>query len=61
MNQSNSQTELQKATESATESINQFVEGAKQGFAKYKEGLEDVAGAMSKTIGNAFQKTRRYF
>ena len=45
-----------KATESATESINQFVEGAKQGFAKYKEGLEDVAGAMSKTIGNAFQK-----
>ena len=45
-----------KATESATESINQFVEGAKQGFAKYKEGLEDVAGAMSKTVGNAFKK-----
>ena len=42
--------------DTAKEKLNQFLEGAKQGFAKYKEGLEDVAGAMSETVGNAFQK-----
>jgi len=35
---------------------NDYLDGAKAGFEEYKEGLKDVAGAMSKTIGNAFQK-----
>jgi lambda family phage tail tape measure protein len=47
---------VEAGTKKAEDAINKFVEGAKAGFDKYKEGLEDVAGAMSKTVGNAFQK-----
>jgi lambda family phage tail tape measure protein len=47
---------VEAGTKKAEDAINHFVEGAKAGFKKYKDGLKDVAGAMSKTVGNAFQK-----
>tara|TARA_R100000734_G_scaffold13909_1_gene10290 strand:+ start:7462 stop:9660 length:2199 start_codon:yes stop_codon:yes gene_type:complete len=48
--------DINDGLDTAKDKLSEFVEGAKQGFAKYKEGLEDVAGAMSKTVGNAFKK-----